>query len=248
MYTCIIGLFWVPSCYTIRIFHVYRDVITISSGLIKSIVMVTHYIMDIKGLCVCSYVYVYVHGHIKKSMHISSRVVGYIVSPSRCEQIMIKCTYLGFESCSIPTRVRCKTAPSESFYDAPTAVEAGKGCGIHRSSIIVRSPSLHGVYGSDIRAVTRTDKESARRDKRPSPGYCVAICFYCLAVVLMFLLCGARAYVSIVCMGLGHMFLLCGARPYVSIVWRSAICFYCVALGHMFLLRVCVCVCDHMFS
>src|SRR6218665_571820 len=67
-------------------------------------------------------------------------------------------------------------------------------------------------------------KESARRDKRPSPGYCVAICFYYAA--------------------LGHMFLLVGcgrgARPYVSIgwlcAWGSAICFYCVALGHMFLL------------
>src|SRR6218665_2262342 len=42
-------------------------------------------------------------------------------------------------------------------------------------------------------------KESARRDKRPSPGYCVAICFYYAA--------------------LGHMFLLCGAWPYVSIGW-----------------------------
>src|SRR6218665_3393453 len=45
-------------------------------------------------------------------------------------------------------------------------------------------------------------KESARRDKRPSPGYCVAICFYYAA--------------------LGHMFLLCGARPYVSIGWLWA--------------------------
>src|SRR6218665_1980666 len=51
-----------------------------------------------------------------------------------------------------------------------------------------------------------------------------------------------RRYV-IYCVALGHMFLLCGARPYVSIVCRSAICFYCVALGHMF---YCVCVCDHM--
>src|SRR6218665_3251023 len=52
-------------------------------------------------------------------------------------------------------------------------------------------------------------KESARRDKRPSPGYCVAICFYYAA--------------------LGHMFVLVGcgrgARPYVSIMWRSAICY-----------------------
>src|SRR6218665_578927 len=62
---------------------------------------------------------------------------------------------------------------------------------------------------------------------------------------------------------LGHMFLLCGARPYVSIgwlwAWGSAIWFYYVPLGHMFLLvgcgrgarpyvsivcvYVCVCVC-----
>src|SRR6218665_3347082 len=44
-------------------------------------------------------------------------------------------------------------------------------------------------------------------------------------------------------MTLGHMFLLCGARPYVSIMWRSAICFYWLAvgvgLGHMFLLVGC---------
>src|SRR6218665_1981520 len=75
-------------------------------------------------------------------------------------------------------------------------------------------------------------KESARRGAGLS-----AICFYCVA--------------------LGHMFLLCGARPYVSIgrlwAWGSAICFYCMTLGHMFLLYdprpyvsiVCV---DHMFS
>ena len=48
-------------------------------------------------------------------------------------------------------------------------------------------------------------KESARSaDKRPSPGYCVAICFYYVA--------------------LGHMFVLVGcgrgARPYVSIMRR----------------------------
>jgi len=57
----------------------------------------------------------------------------------------------------------------------------------------------------------RQTKESARRGAGLS-----AICFYCLAVY--------------------HMFLLCGAPPYVSIVWRSTICFYCVAVGHMFLL------------
>src|SRR6218665_1899111 len=77
----------------------------------------------------------------------------------------------------------------------------------------------------------------------PSPGYCIAICFYCV--------------------GLGHMFLLCGARPYVSIgwlwAWGSAICFYYAALGHMFLLVacgrgarpyvsiVCICVCVCMY-
>src|SRR6218665_2234369 len=57
----------------------------------------------------------------------------------------------------------------------------------------------------------------------PPPGYCVTICFYYVA--------------------LGHMFLLCGARPYVSIgwlwAWGSAICFYYVALGHMVLLCGC---------
>src|SRR6218665_1510031 len=98
-------------------------------------------------------------------------------------------------------------------------------------------------------------KESARRDKRPSPGYCVAICFYCVGLGHMFLLCGARPYVSIgwlwawgsaLCfyyVALGYMFLLCGARRYVSIgwlwAWGSAICFYYVALGYMFLLVGC---------
>src|SRR6218665_1063524 len=61
-----------------------------------------------------------------------------------------------------------------------------------------------------------------------------AICLYWLAVGV----------------GLGHMFLLCGARLYVSIgwlwAWGSAICLYWlavrVALGHMFQLYVCVCV------
>src|SRR6218665_3392228 len=77
-----------------------------------------------------------------------------------------------------------------------------------------------------------------------------AICLYWLAVGV----------------GLGHMFLLCGARPYVSIgwlwAWGSAICFYWVAvgvgLGHMVLLcgarpyvsigcvYMCVCVCVHV--
>src|SRR6218665_3238852 len=79
-------------------------------------------------------------------------------------------------------------------------------------------------------------KESARSaDKRPPPGYCVAICFYYASLGHMFVLVGcgrgARPYVSImrrwaVCLywlavrlGLGHMFLLCGARLYVSIGW-----------------------------
>src|SRR6218665_53465 len=63
----------------------------------------------------------------------------------------------------------------------------------------------------------------------------------------MFLLFGCGPYVSIVwlwticfyCVALDHMFLLCGHRPYVSIVCDHmflTICFYCVALGHMFLL------------
>src|SRR6218665_2444156 len=69
------------------------------------------------------------------------------------------------------------------------------------------------------RGLPKQTKESARRGAGLS-----AICFYCVV--------------------LGHMFLLCGARPYVSIgwlcAWGSAICFYWlavgVALGHMFLL------------
>jgi len=35
-------------------------------------------------------------------------------------------------------------------------------------------------------------KESARRDKRPSSVYCMAICFYCVAVGHMLLLCGSK--------------------------------------------------------
>src|SRR6218665_3671663 len=110
----------------------------------------------------------------------------------------------------------------------------------------------------------RQTKESARSaDKRPSPGYCVAICFYYAALGHMFVLVGwgrgDRPYVSImrrwaICLywlavgvGLGHMFLLCGAGPYVSIgwlwAWRSAICLYWLAVGHIFLLCVCMCIC-----
>src|SRR6218665_1495688 len=83
-----------------------------------------------------------------------------------------------------------------------------------------------------ILRLEKQTKESARRDKRPSPGYCMAICFYCVAV--------------------DHMFLLCAAGPYVTIgwlwAWRWVICFYYVALGHMFLLCacMCICVCVHM--
>src|SRR6218665_1364202 len=60
-------------------------------------------------------------------------------------------------------------------------------------------------------------KESARRDKRPSPGYCVAICFYCVAVYHLFLLYGSKPYAcwrQLVC----HLLLLCRTKPYVSIV------------------------------
>src|SRR6218665_3122299 len=73
-----------------------------------------------------------------------------------------------------------------------------------------------------------------------APGYCMAICFYCMT--------------------LGHMFLLYDPRPYVSIMRRWAICFYWLAvgvgLGHMFLLVGCgrgarpyvsiVCVCVYV--
>src|SRR6218665_241299 len=98
-----------------------------------------------------------------------------------------------------------------------------------------------GILGSP-----QQTKESARSaDKRPPPGYCMAICFYCEA--------------------LGHMFLLVGcgrgARPYVSIgwlwAWGSAIWFYYVPLGHMFVLVGCgrgarpyvsiVCVCVYVY-
>src|SRR6218665_2176458 len=77
------------------------------------------------------------------------------------------------------------------------------------------------------------------------------ICFYCVALGHMFLLCGARPYVSIgwlwawgwaICfyyVALGQMFLLCGARPYVSIgwlwAWRWAICFYCMCGSYVFI-------------
>src|SRR6218665_1318555 len=57
------------------------------------------------------------------------------------------------------------------------------------------------------------------------------ICFYCVALDHMFLLCGRRPYVSIVC---DHMFLtICFI---VCDHMFLTICFYCVALGHMFLL------------
>src|SRR6218665_2485746 len=60
----------------------------------------------------------------------------------------------------------------------------------------------------------------------PPPGYCMAICFYCVA--------------------LGHMFLLVGcgrgAGPYVCIGWLWAICFYCACVC----VYVCVCVCVYV--
>src|SRR6218665_454124 len=86
-----------------------------------------------------------------------------------------------------------------------------------------------------IRVQDETQKNRPGVTAPPPPGYCMAICFYCVA--------------------LGHMFLLCGTRPYVSIGWRWAICFYYVPLGHMFVLVgcgrgarpyvsiVCVCMC-----
>src|SRR6218665_533330 len=92
------------------------------------------------------------------------------------------------------------------------------------------NPILAAVVGK--RGLESQTKESARSaDKRPSPGYCAAICFYYAA--------------------LGHMFVLVGcgrgAGPYVSIgwlwAWRWAICLYWLAVGHMFLLCVCMCIC-----
>src|SRR6218665_1274606 len=98
---------------------------------------------------------------------------------------------------------------------------------------------LHCTQINYTKVVIRVQDEGQKN--RPgvtaAPGYCMAICFYCMT--------------------LGHMFLLCGARPYVSIgwlwAWGWAICFYYAALGHMFVLvgcgpyvyivRVYVCVC-----
>src|SRR6218665_3683335 len=65
----------------------------------------------------------------------------------------------------------------------------------------------------------------------PSPGYCVTICFYYVA--------------------LGHMFVLVGcglgARPYVCIgwlcAWRWAICFNCMCVY----VYMCVCVYVYMY-
>src|SRR6218665_2262121 len=96
-----------------------------------------------------------------------------------------------------------------------------------------------------IRVQDETQKNRPGVTAPSPPGYCMAICFYCVA--------------------LGHMFLLCGTRPYVSIGWRWAICFYYVPLGHMFLLvgcgrgarpyvsivcvyvYMCVCVCVYVY-
>src|SRR6218665_497726 len=60
----------------------------------------------------------------------------------------------------------------------------------------------------------------------PSPGYCVAICFVLVgcwrgarpyvSIMRRWAIC---LYWLAVGVGLGHMFLLCGARLYVSIGW-----------------------------
>src|SRR6218665_1727716 len=97
-----------------------------------------------------------------------------------------------------------------------------------RAVICQKQISVEGNGVVSRRRLEKQTKESARSaDKRPSPGYCVAICFYYAA--------------------LGHMFVLVGcgrgARPYVCIgwlwAWGSAICFYYAALGYMFLLVGC---------
>src|SRR6218665_188239 len=100
------------------------------------------------------------------------------------------------------------------------------------------------MHGSDISNSSRTllvvgtrqleaqTKESARSaDKRPSPGYCVAICFYYAA--------------------LGHMFVLAGcargAGPYVSIGWLWAICFYCACVCVYVCVCMCICMCVYIY-
>src|SRR6218665_2839161 len=78
----------------------------------------------------------------------------------------------------------------------------------------------------------------------------------------MFLLCGARPYVSIgwlwawgwaICFyygALGHMFLLVGcgrgARPYDSIGWLWAICFYCACVCVYVCVYMCICMCVYI--
>ena len=78
----------------------------------------------------------------------------------------------------------------------------GEQTKILRGKVVITGESM-GVVGRP--QPPKQTKESARSaDKRPSPGYCAAICFYYEA--------------------LGHMFLLVGcgrgARPYVSIMRR----------------------------
>src|SRR6218665_2551562 len=92
----------------------------------------------------------------------------------------------------------------------------------------------------------------------PPPGYCVAICFYCVALGHMFLLFGCGPYVSIMCrwaicfywlavgVGLGHMFLLCAAGPYVSIVCVYVYMCVCVYMCMCVCMCVCVCVCMYV--
>src|SRR6218665_2158984 len=111
----------------------------------------------------------------------------------------------------------------------PKSAHSSSKFAISASTVGDGPPKDMSVVG--ILPIEGQTKESARRDKRPSPGYCVAICFYYAA--------------------LGHMFLLVGCgrgvRPYVSIgwlwAWRWAICFYWlavgVALGHMFVFVGC---------
>src|SRR6218665_1702431 len=105
---------------------------------------------------------------------------------------------------------------------------------------------MSAVVGRPQPPKQKNRPEAQTKDRRPAivwPYVSIvwgsAICFYWLAVGL----------------GLGHMFLLCGARPYVSIgwlwAWRWVICLYWlavrVALGHMFLLCVYVCMYVYMY-
>src|SRR6218665_1128000 len=50
----------------------------------------------------------------------------------------------------------------------------------HISTNPPTNPSIHPSIVVGILRLEAQTKESARRDKRPSPGYCMAICFYCV--------------------------------------------------------------------